>query len=212
MRTTLDKILLVIWIAVFIMLPINVYAYRQWSSAVAVYVPPPPIEVEVAEPLPAEVATQVALEAADTPCEETALGRESFYCFQEQNGDEYELVEQGSLRNIRIPVNGIEATFGLSNEWQAFFFPPFAEIIEVGRYANVSRYPALNVTSPAMLVAAEEYNCDELHGWFEVRQLIRLPSGLISRVAIDFEQQCLSPERPPLSGYLRYRSSVPVRE
>jgi hypothetical protein len=97
--------------------------------------------------------------------------------------------------------------------WYLDFDGPGDTGLKPGSYGDVGAFSTLSAL-PGISISSNKGSCYYYYGqspfgWFRVREYAVNYAGVVSKLAIDFEQTCL-PSTSPLYGSLRYNSSFPV--
>ena len=83
--------------------------------------------------------------------------------------------------------------------------------LAVGAYENAVRAP-FHGSQPGLELSGSGRGCNTLSGRFVVLELQTDAQGVLTRLAVDFEQHCEGPQAPPLFGSLRVNSAVPITQ
>ena len=81
----------------------------------------------------------------------------------------------------------------------------------MGAYENAVRAP-FHGNQPGLELSGSGRGCNTLSGRFVVLELQTDAQGVLTRLAVDFEQHCEGPQAPPLFGSLRVNSTVPITQ
>lgn len=125
-------------------------------------------------------------------------------------------VGQGQTQTLVAPqasvsVSGDRGTVNLSvtdpnNWWFLDFAAPSGSKLAAGAsYADAARYPFNSPLGAGMSMSGNGRGCNTLKGWFRVLEYKQDSSGQITRLAIDYLQNC-EVTGPPLYGVVRYNS------
>jgi hypothetical protein len=102
---------------------------------------------------------------------------------------------------------------GIYINWTLNLAAPSGQALAVGSYPNATRYPFQAPTSPGLTVSGNGRGCNQDFGSFEILEIALDPStGTLLRFAADFTQTCESTTAPPLTGAIRYNSTIPPPE
>ncbi len=106
---------------------------------------------------------------------------------------------------LRINIDGIGDTGELS--WTMFINAPYGARLAPGVYAAADRFGS--ATTAGLDVSADFRGCNTTRGSFIVHELT-IVSGVVLKLAIDFEQHCEGVTIPPqpLRGSIRFNSAV----
>lgn len=96
----------------------------------------------------------------------------------------------------------IRITAANGDWWTLDFEAPEGERLAVGTYANATRYPFQEPTSPGLDVSGVGRGCNTLTGSFTVNEITYGPEGAVESFDADFEQHCEGVE-PALRGHVR---------
>lgn len=97
-----------------------------------------------------------------------------------------------------------------SHYWTAMFGPPNSRKLVTGLYEGAQTFPIHSPTHPGLYVFGDVLTCDT-GGRFYVSDIAFTLDGSISRLAIDFEQDCTGViPAPPLYGSVRYNSASKI--
>ena len=105
----------------------------------------------------------------------------------------------GASVSVTDPVNG----------WTLDFAAPGGIALVPGSYPDAARLPFHSPLGAGMSVTGNGRGCNQLKGWFRVLEYSVNASGVVTRLAIDFMQNC-EVFNPPLYGSLRLNSSFPL--
>ncbi len=89
------------------------------------------------------------------------------------------------------------------------FASPTNTTLRVGRYAAAERYPFNSPLGAGLSVDGDGRGCNTLKGWFSVKEYELNSAGAVTRLAIDFVQNC-EVTGPPLYGAIRFNSQYPL--
>ena len=92
--------------------------------------------------------------------------------------------------------------------WTLNFVAPVGGQLMPGPFPGATRYPGQSPTTSGLSVEGSGRSCSTSTGEFAVRQLETDAGGNITRLAIEFEQQC-GTSSAPLRGTLRWKASDP---
>ncbi|HXH93132.1 MAG TPA: hypothetical protein VNN25_16235, partial [Thermoanaerobaculia bacterium] len=126
-----------------------------------------------------------------------------------------ETVSTSKLTLGRNAHNGIDLKYifgGATPETLQFqAAAPNNAAVALGRYPLAYRYPFFAPSGKAGLDAALGLGCNQSVSRFIVEDLAYDASGNVTRLALDFAQSCSDvPGAPPLFGYIRLNSVVPI--
>jgi hypothetical protein len=93
--------------------------------------------------------------------------------------------------------------------WFLEFAAPAGAALRRGGYADAARYPFQSPLRAGLSVSGNGRGCNTLKGWFRVLEYERDATGAVSRLAIDFVQNC-EISGPPLYGSVRLNSDRPL--
>lgn len=113
------------------------------------------------------------------------------------------------------PVNASDLTFGYqSSDGSVWWFIGLATAdrlpLAAGAYEN-AKHPAYRGQENGLQVSSIGAGCFDVFGRFDVLEIETDAQGVISKLALDFEQRCDGATAPPLFGSLRINSLVPIR-
>lgn len=98
----------------------------------------------------------------------------------------------------------IEVVVG-ENEWKLELAGPKGAELKAGEYAGAKRYP-FNDAAPGLTFGAAGRGCNKIAGRFTIWELETNKKGEVTRLAVDFVQQC-EEKGAPLPGVVRFNSS-----
>lgn len=105
-------------------------------------------------------------------------------------------------------VNGIVEVFfnnaSYSQDWTLFFEPAVGRTLTAGMYEYAQRF---SYTEPGLSVGGDGRGCNTDTGRFLVSDIAISSTGVVERLAVDFEQHCEG-ATPALYGSVRYNSTV----
>jgi hypothetical protein len=102
---------------------------------------------------------------------------------------------------------------GVYIDWTLIFSAPAGQSLAVGSYANANRYPFNTAPAPGINVSGMGRGCNQEFGSFQVLDVAFDPAtGTLLRFAADFTDYCESPSAAPITGAIRYNSSIPAPE
>lgn len=101
-------------------------------------------------------------------------------------------------------------TPGFSEWWDLNLASSNGLPLQVGAYENAIR-AAFRGNQNGIDFYGSGRGCNETSGRFDVLEIQTDSSGVITRLAVDFEQHCESANAPALLGSYRVNSSVPIR-
>lgn len=105
---------------------------------------------------------------------------------------------------LTLGFNGGTVAFGVT------IAAPSGQELAVDNYERTERNATLfSPKRPTLEVGSLGRGCNDPRGRFVVREIILAPDGTAERLAVDFEQYC-DGQDVPLTGALRYQSSVPI--
>ena len=93
-----------------------------------------------------------------------------------------------------------------ASRWMLVFAPVAGQPLVVGNYENAQYFPIASAIRPVIQVTGNGLGCTS-KGRFTVREIEYLPSGELSRLAIDFEHHCAGTS-PLLTGTVRFNSTL----
>ena len=93
--------------------------------------------------------------------------------------------------------------------WSLQFVAADNAFLAVGRYENAQSWPGQQAGRPGLYMFGTGRGCNQVAGWFEIFELERDASGVVTRLALDFEQRC-EITGPPLFGSIRINSTRPL--
>lgn len=96
-----------------------------------------------------------------------------------------------------------------NSSWNLDFAAPSGTALVAASYPAAARYPFQSPLGPGMSVSGESRGCNQLKGWFRVHEYAVDAAGVVTRLAIDFMQNC-EILMPPLYGSVRINSRVPL--
>ncbi|HEX4509543.1 MAG TPA: hypothetical protein VH328_05670 [Burkholderiaceae bacterium] len=96
-----------------------------------------------------------------------------------------------------------------NNNWTIDFESPQGDPLARGTYPDASRYPFNSPKGPGLSMYGDGRGCNELKGWFRVREYAQDGNGNVEKLAIDFLQNC-EITGPPLYGTVRINSQYPL--
>lgn len=96
------------------------------------------------------------------------------------------------------------------NWWGLDLSAPYHAPLSVGVYEEARRYPFRQEQEPGLWFSGNGRGCNRIYGRFEVKEAVYDSIGDVISFAVDFEQHCEQPDRPPVYGSLRYNSDVPI--
>jgi hypothetical protein len=113
-----------------------------------------------------------------------------------------------------VTVSGTAGSASVSvtdpgNWWYLDFAAPGGSPLAPGSYPDAARYPFNSPMSPGLSMSGNGRGCNTLKGWFRVLEYQVDGSGTVSKLAIDFVQNC-EVTGPPLYGSIRYKSDYPM--
>jgi len=119
----------------------------------------------------------------------------------------------GPFTAIAIYNGAVQVSFhtpDYSHSWTGMFGPPNSRKLVTGLYEGAQTFPIHSPTHPGLYIFGEVPTCDT-GGRFYVSDIAFNLDGSLSRLAIDFEQDCtgLIPA-PPLYGSVRYNSASKI--
>lgn len=82
--------------------------------------------------------------------------------------------------------------------------------LRVGAYDNAVRAP-FHGNAHGIELSGSGRGCNSIVGRYDVLEIATDTAGIITRLAVDFEQRCESATAPPLYGSFRFNSSIPLR-
>ena len=107
---------------------------------------------------------------------------------------------EANVVTVRVPGSG-NWMFDVANALNKAVTPDV--------YEGATRYPFNSPLTPGFNVEGDGRACNQSFGRFVVREIVCSTGNTIERLAVDAEQHCESPDRPPLRAYLRVNSTVP---
>lgn len=96
-----------------------------------------------------------------------------------------------------------------NNWWSIEFASPADSTLAPGGYPDAARYPFNSPMAPGLSMTGNGRGCNTLKGWFRVREYEVDANGTVSKMAIDFLQNC-EVTGPPLYGAVRINSDYPL--
>ncbi len=94
--------------------------------------------------------------------------------------------------------------------WTAAFSAPRGAPLSAGTYTNALRYPFQGLNA-GLSVYGNGRGCNQNFGQFQILQITYDPTtGALVNFAADFVQMCESEAASPLTGSIRYNSTVPI--
>lgn len=96
-----------------------------------------------------------------------------------------------------------------SDWWTLDFAAPTGSALARGGYADAARYPFQSPLGAGLSMSGNGRGCNTLKGWFRVLEYERDASGAVTRLAIDFVQNC-EVTGPPLYASVRINSKRPL--
>lgn len=135
-------------------------------------------------------------------------GREIIYT----NSDLDFTVTQSTYDNsLHFSMNNFQRVgSNLYDWWGLDISAPFRAPLAVGVYEEARRWPFRQEHEPGLWFFGNGRGCNKIYGRFEVKEATYNNDGNVISFAVDFEQHCELPDRPPLYGSLRYNSDVPL--
>lgn len=107
-------------------------------------------------------------------------------------------------------ANAAHVTVTDPNHWWTIdFAAPSGSNLSRGGYADAARYPFNSPMGAGLSMSGDGRGCNTLKGWFRVREYAVDDTGTVSKLAIDFLQNC-EVVNPPLYGAVRINSSIPL--
>jgi hypothetical protein len=107
-----------------------------------------------------------------------------------------------------VTINGIVQVFfdnaSYSQTWTLMFEPTVGRTLTKGMYEYAGRFA---YTEPGLSVGGDGRGCNTDNGRFYVSDIAFSSSGVVERLAVDFEQHCEG-TAPALYGSVRYNSTV----
>lgn len=94
--------------------------------------------------------------------------------------------------------------------WDLDFAAPQGTALLPGSYANAARYPFQSPMGAGLSMGGNGRGCNLAKGWFKVLEYRRNSAGQLTRLAIDFVQNC-EVNGPPLYGAVRYNSPIALK-
>lgn len=96
-----------------------------------------------------------------------------------------------------------------SDRWTLDFAAPAGSALVPGAYPAAARYPFQSPLGAGLSMAGNGRGCNQLLGWFRILEYRVDAAGVVSRLAVDFVQNC-EITGPPLYGSLRIDSRRPL--
>jgi len=128
-------------------------------------------------------------------------------------------VGQGMTGTVKVPeakvmtyptANHVLVTVDApGNGWSLDFAAPGGGPLVPGSYPDAMRYPFQSPMGPGLDVSGNSRGCNRLKGWFRVLEYELDATGAVTKLAIDFVQNC-EVTGPPLYGAVRVRSRYPL--
>lgn len=103
---------------------------------------------------------------------------------------------------------GVQVKYRGATPWDLFFVPPAGSPLALGVFEGATRWPFQSPMTPGMDVFGDGRGCNAIEGRFVVLEIQFAGNGGIERFAADYEQHCDGD--PPLSGAVRFNSSIPL--
>jgi hypothetical protein len=110
----------------------------------------------------------------------------------------------GSSDFAEVTVNGS------GNDWTIDFQAPQGTPLAAGSFPDAARYPFNSPMGPGLSMYGDGRGCNQLKGWFRVREYAVDGNGNVQKLAIDFVQNC-EVSGPPLYGAVRFNSKFPLQ-
>lgn len=112
------------------------------------------------------------------------------------------------------PLNSGYVTYNyFAADFSSFWFLNLATAdgagLRAGAFENAVRAPFHNNANGLELSGPG--GCSQIAGRFDVQEIETDSQGVISKLAVDFEQHCETAQAPPLFGSLRINSTFPIR-
>jgi hypothetical protein len=105
-----------------------------------------------------------------------------------------------------IYANGVRVKVsGQGDEWWIWLAPPAGDTLAVGHYAGAQRAPFQQAGHPGLDVSGNGRGCNTSSGWFDISAIVFDPNGVLTRLAVTFEQHC-EDQTPALHGTLRFHA------
>jgi hypothetical protein len=95
--------------------------------------------------------------------------------------------------------------------WYLNFATADGTPLKVGSYENAVRAP-FHGGNNGLEMTGSGRGCNQIAGRYTVLEVQTDGSGIITRLAIDFEQHCEGPQAPPLYGSLRINSTIAITQ
>lgn len=119
---------------------------------------------------------------------------------------------QGTFSYPKSINGGVDIGFD-GNSFTQFWYIRIAPIkgrtLTIGQYEGVQTAPVQSPVAPGLSVSGNGSACDPVRARFNISDIAFDASGIVSRLAVDFEQYC-GIAASPLYGSLRYNSAVPI--
>lgn len=93
--------------------------------------------------------------------------------------------------------------------WYLDFAAPAGQALARGGYADAARYPFQSPLGAGLSMSGNGRGCNTLKGWFRVLEYERDSGGNVTKLAIDYVQNC-EVTGPPLYGSVRLNSNRPL--
>jgi hypothetical protein len=119
---------------------------------------------------------------------------------------------QGTFYYRKSIYGALEVDFyspALHENWLIEIAPLKNRTLERRQYEGAKRAIVESPVLPGLDVSANGSGCEHIHGRFNISDIAFDASGIVSRLAVDFEQYC-GIAASPLYGSLRYNSAVPI--
>lgn len=97
-----------------------------------------------------------------------------------------------------------------NNWWSLDFAAPSATALVPSSYPAAARYPFQSPMAPGLSMDGNGRGCNQLKGWFRVREYVRDARGAVKKLAVDYLQNC-EITGPPLYGAIRINSKLPLQ-
>jgi hypothetical protein len=105
---------------------------------------------------------------------------------------------------------GVTIHVTLGEDWfYLHFLPQSNRTLHRGNFPGAANHLTTSPFTPGMDVFGDGRGCDQVLGWFNVRDFAMAQNGTVARLAIDFVQHCEITE-PPLYGSVRFNSTIPL--
>jgi hypothetical protein len=104
----------------------------------------------------------------------------------------------GNTNAVHLSVSG------LGDDWSVDLAAPAGEALQVGVYANATRYPFEATGQPGVAVYGDGRGCNNDYGAFVIKAIRFDPSGNVIELSAVLVQHCESPTAPALTAVIHY--------